>query len=104
MTPIDEVLAKMYGIPQGLRVVSIESTSDAVAKGIQIGDIITKVDGTQMTAFSDLSAILQTKKADETIVLDVYRQTSESAGRSFTVTLKLQEDRGLQAAQSTVSG
>ncbi len=104
VTPIDEVLAKMYGIPQGLRVVSIESTSDAVAKGLQIGDIITKVDGTQMTAFSDLSAILQTKKADETIVLDVYRQTSGSAGRSFTVTLKLQEDRGLQAAQSTVSG
>ncbi len=104
VTPIDEVLAKMYGIPQGLRVVAIESTSDAVSKGLQVGDIITKVDGTQMTAFSDLSAILKAKKADDTIVLDVYRQTSGSAGRSFSVTLKLREDRGVQVDQSTSNG
>ena len=105
VTPIDEVLANMYGIPEGLRIVSIGNSSDAVSKGLQVGDIITKVDGNEMAAFSDLSAILKTKKAGDTITLDVYRQTSGSAGRTFTVSLTLMEDRGIQETdQSVVDG
>ena len=97
VTPIDEVLAKMYGIPEGLRIVLIEETSDALQKGLQVGDIITKVDGTLMTGFGDLSSILKEKKAGDSITLDVYRQISDSTGRTFSATLKLQEDRGAQS-------
>ena len=104
VTPIDEVLANMYGIPQGLRIVSIETSSDAVSKGLQVGDIITKADGAEMAEFSDLSEVLKTKKAGDTIMLDIYRQTSSNAGRTFSVTLSLQEDRGLQDMSSVVEG
>lgn len=103
VTAIDEVLANLYGVPQGLRIVALESTSDAAAKGLQVGDIITKVDGEQMKAFSDLSAILKTKKAGDTIALDVYRQTSGTAGRTFSVVLELREDRGIQETASSVT-
>lgn len=96
---IDEVLAKMYNLPEGLRVMSLERTSDAVAQGLQVGDIITKADGTDMREFSDLSAILKAKKPGDTITFDVYRATSSTNGRSFQVTLTLQEDRGDSASE-----
>ena len=102
VSAIDEVLAKMYNLPEGLRILSLEQTSDAVAQGLQVGDIITKADGADMREFSDLSAILKTKKPGDTITFDVYRATSSTNGRSFQVTLTLQEDRGDSTAEQVI--
>lgn len=94
VTPIDEVLSELYGVPVGLRVLSVEDGTDAKAQGIEVGDIIVKADGNEMTEFSDLSDLLSEKKAGDSIVLDIYRPTSDENGRNFQVVVKLIEERG----------
>lgn len=94
VTPIDEVLSELYGVPVGLRVLAVEDGTDAKAQGIEVGDIIVKADGNEMTEFSALSDLLGKKKAGDSIALDIYRPTSDENGRNFQVVVKLIEERG----------
>ena len=45
-----------YDISQGAFVYSVEDGSPAAAAGLQLGDVITAIDGTEITSLEDLTA------------------------------------------------
>ena len=47
-TEVDAILAKLNGIPAGIYVEAVEQDSDAYAKGIRQGDIITHINGKEI--------------------------------------------------------
>lgn len=94
LSPIDEVLSKLYKIPVGLRVISTEEDSDAAAKGLQAGDIITQIDGKDVKQSEDVAQILETKKPGDTIIMKIYRQTANGVGDTFDLEVALSEDAG----------
>lgn len=57
----------------GLVVQSIEKDSPAEKAGLELGDVITGVDGEKVTAVSNLSSLLGQHKAGDTITITVYR-------------------------------
>jgi serine protease Do len=62
-----------YRLPSGVYVTSVTAGSDAAAKGITEGDIITAVDGTAISSIDDLNTIKNQHTAGDTLKLTVYR-------------------------------
>ncbi len=90
-SPVSKTLADLNGIPQGLRVVSINEDSDALAKGLQVGDIIYKMDGTEVYDTPEVKKALQNKKPGDTIVLSVYRVGLDEKAQKLEITVTLKE-------------
>ncbi len=68
-----------YGYPAGVSITRIGEGSPAETAGLQIYDIITAVDGKEVSSMSELKAEIQSHAAGETITLSVSRPD----GRSF---------------------
>ena len=87
---IDSVTSRFYNLPTGMYVSSV--TSDEVTKaGIKKGDVITKIDGKDVTSQNVITSIITAKKPGDTVTLSV---TSAVTGESFTATVKLQQATG----------
>ena len=63
-----------YGLPQGAAIKSVAEDSPAAQAGLQVNDIITKVNGTDITGKSDLVQIVGEAAVGDTLTLSVYRQ------------------------------
>ena len=63
-----------YGLPQGAAIKSVSEDSPAAQAGLQVNDIITKVNGTDITGKSDLVQIVGEAAVGDTLALSVYRQ------------------------------
>ena len=97
---IDDFTAALNRVPKGLRVSGIDSTLSGVAQsGLQVGDIITKMDGKEITTTEQVTEFLKGKKPGDTVKMTVYRITDIDKSQTLTVTVVLSEDRG-----QTVSG
>ena len=70
-----EQMAAQYniGINEGVFVYSTESGGAGERAGLQLGDVITKVNDTAITSMTDLSAAKKNYKAGDTVTLTVYR-------------------------------
>ena len=55
-----------YDISQGAFVYSVEDGSPAAAAGLQLGDVITAIDGTEITSLEDLTAAQKGYAAGDT--------------------------------------
>lgn len=68
-------LREHYGAPKdaGVLVGRVESESPAAKAGIQVGDIITSVDGDTIDSVRQLSRAIRHKKAGDTVKLDLSR-------------------------------
>jgi serine protease Do len=88
---IPQALAELRGTPAGLRVVQVDESTDAYAKGVQPGDIITKIDGQDVVTLQDVSAILNEKKPGDTVTMTIYRAKNTNAS-TLNVEVELQED------------
>lgn len=87
----DSGRATVLGYPSGLLVESVDSSSDAAAKGIQVDDIITKINGTAAASFDQFYQAESKYKPGDTVTLTVFRY---STGKTFDVSVKLAEDKG----------
>ena len=65
-----------YGLPKGAAVKGIEEESPAAAAGLQINDIITHVDGTQIAGSSDLVSYVGQCEVGQVLKLTVFRNGS----------------------------
>ncbi len=65
---------QIYGLPQGAAIQTITEGGPAEVAGLQVGDIITKVDDSEIKSRSDLTTIIGRYKIGDTIHLTVYRQ------------------------------
>ena len=77
-----------YGVPAGAYVYYIESGSCADDAGLELGDIITGIDGTEITSSSDLSSAIKSYRAGDTAELTVYRD-----GGYITLSIVFDEER-----------
>ena len=86
-------VSQMYGIPTGVFVAEVTKGGPAEAAGIQSGDIVTKIDGTKITSYSELTEQLAYYAAGETIDFVVQRADGgEYKDVTVTVTLGSKKD------------
>ena len=71
-----------YDITEGAFVYSVEDGDPADQAGLQLGDVITAIDDTEITSLDDLTAARKSYTAGDTCTLTVYRQGE-------TITLQL---------------
>lgn len=82
---VSQANAIMNSVPQGAYVVQIVAGSPAEKAGIQIGDIITKIDGQALTSTNGgLSAIISKKVPGNILSLDIWRN---GASKTLQATL-----------------
>ena len=95
---VEDVSSEMtsYGLPAGAVVRSVTDGAPAAQAGLQANDIITAVDGAEITGSNDLVQIVTAKKAGDTLKLSVYRQ-----GQTLELTVTVAEQK--QSAQASSS-
>ena len=93
---VEDVSSEMtsYGLPAGAVVRSVTDGAPAAQAGLQANDIITAVDGTEITGSNDLVQIVTSKKAGDTLKLSVYRQ-----GQTLELTVTVSRAEAVRAGQ-----
>jgi len=88
MTP---ALREHFGAPKdaGVLVAEVEANSPAAKAGVQVGDVVTRVDGDRVESAGDLRRLIRRKKSGETVKIEVQRNKS-----SKTVTATIEERKG----------
>ena len=71
-----------YDVTSGVFVYSVDEGSAAEKAGLQMGDVITAIDGTSISSLDDLSAVKKQYSAGDTATFTIYRQ-----GETLTVEL-----------------
>ena len=88
---IPDNAASHYDLPSGLYVSAVEEKSDAAAKGIQQGDIITAVNGNPASVTSDILTVKNTLSVGDTITFTIWRD-----GETFDVDVILVDENDLK--------
>ncbi len=79
-------MAERFGWPSGAYVMEVTEGSCADTAGIQQGDIITAIDGTEITSVSQLTSVKNSYRAGDTVTVTVYR-----AGQYLELSLTFDE-------------
>ena len=87
---IPEDVSGHYDIPAGLYVSDVQENSDAQAKGVQVGDILTAVNGTPVSTTEEVSAIKDSLKVGDSMVLSLWRE-----GEMLEVEIELMDTNDL---------
>ena len=74
---VDSTSAKQYNMPEGVYVTGISDTGAAYKAGIQQGDVITKIDGTEVKKVSDIQEIVNSKRVGTTIEVTLKRNNGK---------------------------
>ena len=74
---VDEKTAKNYNIPTGVYVYSAEKDSPAEKAGLQKGDVITHIEGTEVKNVNELNKVKNKSKIGDTVTLKIYRNGEE---------------------------
>ena len=98
---IPEVLAEFqqtYNLSEniemtGLWISEIAQDCDISNTELQVGDVIYSVNGTSVTNYDDLNAVLETCTANETLSADCYRFDDAGNQQTFSIKFQLMEDR-----------
>ncbi len=85
---VDATTASQYGWPSGVYVREITPKGPAELAGLQVGDIITKIDGKAIATTEDVVTVKDAHKIGDTITVTVYRN-----GETKEFSLILQEDK-----------
>ena len=81
------------GKVSGVQVYSIDSRAKAAGEGLQVGDVITAVDGTPTPDMDKVNELKQDKKAGDKQTLSVYRI---STGKTLNITITLTDSHDLE--------
>ena len=76
---------QLYGVPAGIAVQSVTENAPAAQAGLQVGDVITSVNGDAMTS-DDLVDLVGAASVGDALVLDIYRQ-----GQTLEITVTVGE-------------
>jgi len=98
---IDESVSNAYNLPIGVYVVSVTQGSGAEKGGLQQGDVITAVDGTEIKTVDELNKLKNKHKAGEKVKLTISR-----GGQTSDIEVVLDENTGDDASSdsSTANG
>lgn len=81
------------GKVSGVQVYSIDSRAKSASEGLQVGDVITAVDGTPTPDMDKVNELKQDKKAGDKLTLSVYRI---STGKTLNITITLTDSHDLE--------
>lgn len=81
------------GSISGVQVYSIDSRASAGSEGLQVGDVITAVDGTPTPTMDEVNSVKEDKQAGDKITLTVYRI---STGQMLNITVTLMDAHDLE--------
>ncbi len=70
---LDQITAKRYDLPVGIYVEQIQPNGPATSSDLQRGDVITAIDGTEVTTMKELNEVKEKKNIGDKITLDIYR-------------------------------
>lgn len=92
---LNEYTAYLYGYnTTGLLITAITEGAPVENSGLRLGDIITQINGTDVSTVSDVQAIIKTMKAGDTVEATVVRQSDDSnRTQTLTITIELSESR-----------
>ena len=93
---ISNYQAQIYNVPVGIVVSKIYNDSNLTASGVQVGDIITKINDVNVTSLDAFYGELYKYKPGDTVSLSIFRTSSTRFGNTstFDVSIVLLEDRG----------
>lgn len=77
---------QLYGVPAGAAIQAVVEDAPAAQAGLQAGDVITHINGTQISGSSDLKAIVSSASVGDTLSMTVYRQ-----GQTVEITVTVGE-------------
>jgi len=88
-------LREHFGAPRdaGILVADVETGTPAAKAGLQVGDVVTRVDGERVESSRDLSRAIRRKKAGETVKIEVQRNKS---ARTLTATIEERKGREIE--------
>jgi membrane-associated protease RseP (regulator of RpoE activity) len=88
-------LREHFGAPRdaGILVADVETGTPAAKAGLQVGDVVTRVDGDRVGSSRDLSRAIRGKKAGETVKIEVQRNKS---ARTLTATIEERKGREIE--------
>lgn len=90
--PLNEYSAYLYGYSTvGLLVRSINEGAPVEKSDLQIGDIITGINGTTVTTLEEVQAVLKNFKSGDTVDLTVVRANELGRNETKTITVELTE-------------
>ena len=82
---ISSTVTQYYKLPAGIYVYEVNQDSAAEKAGLQEGDIISAVDGTEVSSVTEFKALLKKYTAGDTATLTIYRgSTSETMDVDIT--------------------
>ena len=97
-----------YDVTQGVFVCSVEPGSAAEKAGLQMGDVITKIDDKTITSYEDLVAAKKSYSAGDTATFTIYRegqtQTVELTFDAAPQTQETAQDNSQQQQQGGSNG
>ncbi|HCO62247.1 MAG TPA: serine protease HtrA [Clostridiales bacterium] len=97
VSDISQQYMQAFGWPAGVYVNSVEEGSCAQTSGLKQGDIITKIDDTDITGVAQMSSVKNSYTAGDTVTLTVFR-----SGEYLTLTMTFDEQDN-QTAQGSQS-
>ena len=97
---VSQQVSAAYGIPQGVRVIAVDSRSNAAAAGVQVNDIITGINGQEVTDMDGINEVKDKLAAGDKITLTLYRM---STGKTLTVSFALNDQHDLEGDDPAVT-
>lgn len=92
-TDVTEEANLKMGVPYGAYITEIDMDSPAMDAGIQSGDVITKLDETEISNYQELVNALLLKEPDNTVKIGLMRQGPEGyTEMELTATLSLKQE------------
>lgn len=95
---IDDATAAINNLEKGVYVANIISGTPAEKSGLKKGDVITKVDDTDISSMEELNEIKNSKKVGDKITLSIYRNGKTS---KVELTLASSEDFNVTSTSTT---
>lgn len=94
--PVSPYISAYYDVPQGITINSFTDDSPFNGTDAKVDDIITAIDGDDVTDFTDLYALLEKYNPGDEITVSLYRPGSQNfgKGKEFSVKIILVSDEG----------
>ena len=92
---LSEYRAQLYGtkLSQGMLVASINEDAPVAKSGLQVADIITKVNGTNVASLKDVQTILSKFRVGDTVTVTVARENAFGGVDSVDIDIELTESK-----------
>ncbi len=90
---VTEDMQMMYGVPGGFAISEIDKDSSFAGTQAQAGDIITAIDGQEVSSLDDITSLLSNYSPGDKVVITLYR-IEGNRERTLEVEVELLEDKG----------